>query len=522
MALETLFADSFTDGTLSGLWHPVGSVEEAGDSLRIGPADGDGVVGNYWCAPDFEFTATVTPDSAGVLGGTGTKRLDAVSLDEGVFLSVDASGQGTLTLEGEESAATDISFPSAREPVSLTVRYDPNKDSVAATVEGGDWTERASLDASPAQWVSLAPVVSSRGSQIDVEEVTLRSSARFETPFGVTDFERVVGAEMVTDPPTDPHFPKEAAAVKAGGTVYLAIAGFNAPELAEGDNDFNDSGGGVTKKDVTLWAAESPLGPFDQVGIVADRPIDGEYDASQKSGYQHAPAIAALDDELWVLYNNRETDEVHARHAPLDDIPSQSSGWTHEVLFGNASDVKSVIRHEGRVHVVFSDAPFEKAQIVSGPDLRSLGDRTTIIEREERPTTSYRSAIVAPHVIPAPDGGWYLLLEERIGDGGFSYYGGTAVLYSEDLRGEYAPRGTTNTPSPSTRPGSHPDIWMAPGRLDEQVLPDRTEGYHTFRAAHTVFCFAEGMDALATHDGHHFGYFEAEDDTAFHVMGFLA
>jgi hypothetical protein len=524
MPLEKLFTDTFTNGTVSGLWNPVGSVEESGDCLRIGSDDGDGVVGNYWCAPDFELTATVASDSAGIVGGTGTKRLDVVPLDEGVFLSVDGAGQGTLTLQGEESATSELSFPSPRKPVSLAVRYDASEDLVTATVDGGDWTARASLDASSAQWVSLAPVLSSEDSQMEVQEIMLRSSARFESPFDVTEYDRVVGAEMVTDPPSDPHFPKEAAAVKADGSIYLAIAGFNAPELAEGDNAFVEThhDHGVTKKDVTLWTADSPLGPFEQVGIVADRPMEGAFDESQKSGYQHAPGIAALDGELWVLYNNRETDEVHARHAPLDAIPSQSSGWSHEVLFGNASDVKSVISHEGRVHVVFSDAPFEKGQIVSGPNLLSLGDRTTIIDAQERLNTRYRDSIVAPHVLPAPDGGWYLLLEVRIGDGGFSYYGGTAVLYSDELRGEYAPRGATIIPSPSSRPGSEPDIWMAPGRLDELVLPDRTEGYHKFRAAHTTFCYAAGMSELATHDGHHFGYFEAEDDGGFHVMGFLA
>lgn len=517
MSLDTLFTDAFEDGTLSGLWHPVGPVEESNGRLRIGAGDGNGIVGNYWFAPDFELTATVSSGNAGIVGATGTKRLDAMPLDEGAFLSVTPAGEATLTLRGGGSVTTTLPVPPASEVVRLTVRYDVSGDSVTAAIEGDDRTETASLDASGSRWVSLAPVLGSGGSAFDIHDVTLRSSARFETPFDVTAHDRVVHADMVTDPPTEPHIPKEPAAVKAGGTIYLAIAGFNGYESVEGANTFVDRR--VTRKDITLWTSDSALGPFEQVSIVADRDIEGEFDESRKSGYQHAPAIAAFDDELWVLYNNRETDEVHARHAPLGAIPSSASGWSHEVLFGNASDVKSVISHDGRVHVAFSDAPFEKAQLVSGPDLLSLGDRTTLVETDDRATTHYRDAIVAPHVLPSPDGGWYMLLSERIADGGFSYYGGIAVLYADELRGEYTPKGTTA--GAVDRPGSHPDIWMAPGRINEDVLADRTKGYLRYRAGHAVFCYEEGMERLATHDGRYFGYFEGEDDAGFHVMGFV-
>lgn len=43
MALDTLFTDTFDDRTLSGLWHPVGTVEESDGHLRIGPGDGNGL-----------------------------------------------------------------------------------------------------------------------------------------------------------------------------------------------------------------------------------------------------------------------------------------------------------------------------------------------------------------------------------------------------------------------------------------------------------------------------------------------
>jgi len=527
--------DEFDDGTISGLWLPVVSSD---DSASVSESDGTltvaddrkgrtGVNGNLYLAPDFELRATIeltagSGDDGAVIGGRGDQCLDRVPDDSRLYVAVHADGPVRLHVEelGDiQSTTLSGTQGTADTKFSVALRYQASDDKVHAEVEGNGERSAGALNASGGCWVSLAPWAVSVGGTFDVHEVEARGPTGFSESLEISDYDRIVHKRLVTDKPTDPHFPKEPGEVQHGETIYLAIAGFNGYEGAEGGNEFVSQD--VTEKDVTLWRGTDPLGEFEQISVVTDQSFDGEFDLTRKAGFQHAPGIGIIDDELWVLYNQRVADEIHAKHASVEDIPDRPPEWTHDVLTGDASDVKSIIRHGGRVHLVFSNGEFTKADLISGEDMYSLDDRTKLVSVEDGYPGGISDSIVAPHVLPAPDGGWYLLLERRLGDG-YTDYGGEVVLYSDTLLERYHPRGATSESTQDGRPGSHPDVWMAPGRVARSVLPDRTDGYIAKRAGHAVFCFEAGQRSLATRDGKHFGYFEGETDAGFHVMGFTS
>lgn len=530
------FHDDFRDGVISGLWFPVvsdrdsSSVSEADGSLTVAGRQEfkNGINGNYYFAPDFELQATVeltagTGKDGVALGGRGRQQLDQVPRDSRIYVSIHADGTVHLRSHESENAGHSATLSTTQGSVGkrfdVHIIYQASNERVYARIRGNDETSEGSVDASNGGWVSLAPWVADAGAAFSLHEVEVSGTTGFDAPFQVTQHERVVHREMVTNPPTDPYFPKEPAAVQQGETIYLAVAGFNGYESVEGDNQFG--GGRVTEKDVTLWTSDHPLGEFEQISVVTDQGVEGAFDPGRKMGYQHAPGIGILDGELWVLYNQRVTDEIHAKHAPANDIPDRPDEWAHETLVGNASDVKSIIRHNGRVHVVFSNGSFEEVHLVSGDDLLSLGDRTSLVSTKDGYPGGPSGSNVAPHVFPGPDGGWYLLLTRRLG-GGYSGHGGEVILYSDTLRGQYQPLGASNRARKDGRPGSHPDVWLAPGRVAGQILTDRNDGYIEERAAHAVFCFEAGQEALATRDGRYFGYFEGESEEGFQVGGFMS
>jgi|GEM_PF-4913333 len=115
------------------------------------------------------------------------------------------------------------------------------------------------------------------------------------------------------------------------GTVYLAVESSAGP------------------RGTVLVKSDNPFGGFEQISTV----MIGDAGTDSTAPF---PFYDQSTGELWILLNHDNFENVQARHAPLNNLPSSSSGWTDEgIVISDASDPKTALVEDGTPYVAFRD-----------------------------------------------------------------------------------------------------------------------------------------------------------------------
>ncbi|MFB6227465.1 MAG: hypothetical protein ABEH88_02590 [Halobacteriales archaeon] len=222
--------------------------------------------------------------------------------------------------------------------------------------------------------------------------------------------EKVVD-ETTVDVGFDEHHPKEPAAAHHRGTVYVVSAVWNEYRFPP------------SHKELVLLRANSPTGPFEQIGRVTDG-----------NGFTgHAPGILIEDGELNVLYSHRVDgqDDIRLKRTPVDSIPVSPEGWNDEgVVLRDARDPGVVKSPGGSYHVVAKDERADGVVRVTGPALTEMGTRRTTMY-----TNSFGEA---PEVVPKSGAdGYWLVTAEGIGEGPRFSAAGEGDTLRDEFEGYY-------------------------------------------------------------------------------------
>ncbi|MFB6218165.1 MAG: hypothetical protein ABEH77_03135 [Halobacteriaceae archaeon] len=274
-----------------------------------------------------------------------------------------------------------------------------------------------------------------------------------------TAVERAIDADTV-DAGFDAHHPKEPAACHHRGRFLVACAVWSGYVPADID------------KEVVLCAADDPAGPFEQVSRVTDNP----------GTYMHAPAVLAVEGELWVFVSDKTGGEnsVRARHAPLDAIPAAPAGWTDEGVVADGARDPGIVRGPEGYHLFVTDERGPGVARLDSPDLRAWGDRTTV----------HPAGGEAPDAIPQAAGDGYWLVTADSGEPRHS------VAAEGSLAGEFADEYVVGT---------------------HRGLNGHHEPFHAAWTLHHDYCFAAGGRELHREDGAVLAYFEGGDGEQFSV-----
>jgi hypothetical protein len=273
--------------------------------------------------------------------------------------------------------------------------------------------------------------------------------------------------------------PKEPAGLEVDGTWYLATAVWNAYEPAN-----------LTNRDVCLFKSDNPFTGFEQVSKVTDADADKD-----------APGLAYADGELWVFYGDREAQQLTAKRADEDNIPSNPSGWTDVGKIAEGVDPKSIWNVNDTYYVAFQ-AKFgdENTKMISGPDLSSLGNQTEIYAGNDVGRGQHQ----APDIVPRGDGGWVL---STFHDHGGQEEQGNQLAVSDTIDGVYEPVSG--------------DEWVSPGRIMGQAVDNVDDSwYGQWTVVHSTVC-TKSLNDLATYNGHYISYFEGGDGNE-HRVGAIA
>lgn len=223
--------------------------------------------------------------------------------------------------------------------------------------------------------------------------------------------EKVLGPNDVDVGFTE-HHPKEPAACEYNGTYYLVAAVWD--------------GYSANDKETVLLSSDYQTGGFTQISQVTNK--DGVF--------MHAPFVMVDGSgELWVFISDKEGggNDIRARHAPVDNIPSNPGGWTDEGIVISSARDPVIVRSGSTYYCFYTDEAGANGTI-------SRQESTDLVNWSNEVENVYDSANnQGPHPIPKADGSgdWWMVNTAYDGEAFYAVAGEASSLTANEFTGTY-------------------------------------------------------------------------------------